>query len=137
MAEDTELALRMPPETEAVPEMLDRIEAYAETVELGPRVTQRLALLCEELVTNVATHAQGASFVSLRIWRAGDAVWLAVEDDGPAFDPLAQAAPDTELGVEEREIGGLGIHFVRSLVRQLDYLRQDGVNRLTAVLDAA
>ena len=66
--------------------------------------------------------------------RDADRLCLSVEDDGRAFDPLARAVPDTGLAVEEREIGGLGIHFVRSLVQDIAYERRGPLNRLTAIL---
>ncbi|ONG47422.1 hypothetical protein BKE38_23645 [Pseudoroseomonas deserti] len=132
----TQLALRLRPEAEAVPELLDRLEAFAEEAELSPGVAHRLALVAEELVANVAMHGVGASFVEVALRQAEGALLLDIVDDGPEFDPLAEAAPDTEAGIEEREIGGLGIHFVRKMVRSLDYRRQDGCNRLAAVLDA-
>ncbi|WP_165694273.1 ATP-binding protein [Teichococcus deserti] len=136
MAMSTQLALRLRPEAEAVPELLDRLEAFAEEAELSPGVAHRLALVAEELVANVAMHGVGASFVEVALRQAEGALLLDIVDDGPEFDPLAEAAPDTEAGIEEREIGGLGIHFVRKMVRSLDYRRQDGCNRLAAVLDA-
>ena len=55
---------------------------------------------------------------------------VVVSDDGPAFDPLAAAAPDTSLGVEERPIGGLGIALVRRLMDEVEYERRDGRNHL-------
>ena len=136
MAMSTQLALRLRPEAEAVPELLDRLEAFAEEAELPPGIAHRLALVAEELVANVAMHGQGASFVEVVLQQEGDGLHLLITDDGPAFDPLAEAAPDTDTALEEREIGGLGIHFVRKMVRSLDYRRQDGCNRLAAVLDA-
>ncbi|WP_159992342.1 ATP-binding protein [Roseomonas sp. 18066] len=136
MAMSTQLALRLRPEAEAVPELLDRLEAFAEEAALSPGVAHRLALVAEELVANVAMHGIGATFVEVALRQEGDALRLDIADDGPEFDPLAEAAPDTEAAIEEREIGGLGIHFVRKMVRSLDYRRQDGCNRLAAVLDA-
>ncbi|MBX3133508.1 MAG: ATP-binding protein [Gemmatimonadaceae bacterium] len=59
---------------------------------------------------------------------------------GAAFDPLARAAPDTTLSVEDRPIGGLGIHsIVRRLVDDVRY-RRDGDHNvvvLTKRLDDA
>ncbi|WBV41718.1 ATP-binding protein [Pseudoroseomonas cervicalis] len=137
MAQSTELALRLRPEAEAVPELLDRLEAFAEAAELAPGAAHRVALVAEELVANVAMHGEGASFVEVALRLQDGALHLGITDDGPAFDPLAEAAPDTAAGLEEREIGGLGIHFVRQMVRSLDYRRADGRNHLMAVLDAA
>jgi serine/threonine-protein kinase RsbW len=59
-----------------------------------------------------------------------------MEDDGPAFDPFSAAEPDTEADVETRDVGGLGVHFVRRMAREAAYERRDGLNRVTALLDA-
>jgi serine/threonine-protein kinase RsbW len=136
---DQKLVIRLEPRAEALSDMLDRLEAYAEEAELPQRVAYRLAIVCEELAANVAMHGAGgeggATYVEIAVERSGDGVALSVEDDGRPFDPLSQAKPDIGLGVEERAIGGLGIHFVRSLVGDISYRRLGRINRLTAVLD--
>jgi serine/threonine-protein kinase RsbW len=43
---------------------------------------------------------------------------------------------DTDLPLEEREIGGLGVHFAKVMTRELAYAREDGRNRVIAVFDA-
>jgi len=53
-----------------------------------------------------------------------------VEDDGQPFDPLAVPEPDTAKSLEERTIGGLGIHLVRKLMDNLEYKRQGERNLL-------
>jgi serine/threonine-protein kinase RsbW len=136
---DRKLVIHLEPRAEALSEMLDRLETYAAEIGLPSRVAYRLAVVCEELAANVAMHGAGgegcATYVEITVDRHGDDVRLSVEDNGRPFDPLAQAKPNTELKLEDRPIGGLGIHFVRSLVRDIAYQRLDGINRLTAVLD--
>jgi anti-sigma regulatory factor (Ser/Thr protein kinase) len=51
-------------------------------------------------------------------------------DRGSAFDPEAAPEPDLAAPLTERKIGGLGLHFVRSLSRIVEYRREDGWNRL-------
>jgi anti-sigma regulatory factor (Ser/Thr protein kinase) len=51
-----------------------------------------------------------------------------VEDDGRAFNPLDAPAPDLRLGVDERPIGGLGVHIVRSVMDALEYRRDNARN---------
>jgi anti-anti-sigma factor len=58
----------------------------------------------------------------------GELVRVTISDNGPPFDPLAFADPDTALSVEEREIGGLGIHLVRQMMDEVSYQRRDGEN---------
>ncbi|WP_052402126.1 ATP-binding protein [Muricoccus aerilatus] len=126
----------MPPAVEAVPALLDQLEAFAEASALSPRNAQHLVLVAEELAANVAMHATGATRLLVEVRREGPALHLLVEDDGPAFDPLSAAAPDLESGVEERDLGGLGVHFLRTLARNVSYERRGGLNRVTALLDA-
>ena len=90
----------------------------------------------DEVLANVVRHGlagRGDAEVALEIdFEPGDPprCELRVEDDGPAFDPLLAAPPDTSLGVDERPIGGLGIELVRRLMDEVQYERTDGRNRL-------
>jgi len=54
-----------------------------------------------------------------------------VSDDGAPFDPLSQPPPDIHAPAEDRKVGGLGIHLLRSLMDSVEYRRADGRNRLT------
>jgi serine/threonine-protein kinase RsbW len=54
-----------------------------------------------------------------------------VQDDGQPFNPLEVPEPDTTKPLEERAIGGLGIHIVRKLMDGLEYKRQGERNFLT------
>ena len=65
-------------------------------------------------------------------WRAGR-LRISFVDDGRPFDPLAFRGPDMEEATEERGIGGLGIHIVRSLAHQARYRREGGRNHLHLV----
>jgi anti-sigma regulatory factor (Ser/Thr protein kinase) len=60
-------------------------------------------------------------------------VTVIVTDDGTPFDPFARDAPDTTLPVEERPIGGLGIHLVGQLMDEVSYQRRDGHNVVVLV----
>ena len=135
------LALTIPPETEEVPRLLDALEVFAEEAGLSPKAAHRLAVVVEELAANVAMHGtggeDGATYIAVSVRQEADEVIATIEDDGRAFDPLAQATPDTESALEDRDIGGLGVHFVQQMTKTLRYSREDGLNRLTAVLDAA
>jgi anti-anti-sigma factor len=58
-------------------------------------------------------------------------VVLTITDDGIPFNPLTAAPPDLSLLLHEREIGGLGIHLVRSMFDEVTYHRDVGRNVLT------
>ena len=70
--------------------------------------------------------------IEIRLGRDGDVITIEVEDDGKAVRPAAaRSAPDTDAALEDREPGGLGIHFVRTLMDTVEYRRAAGRNRLT------
>ena len=61
-----------------------------------------------------------------------DRLTALIVDNGLAFDPLVEAeAPDTEASLEDRPIGGLGIHLVKSLMDSASYELSEDCNLLS------
>ena len=93
----------------------------------------KLHLILEELGLNAMTYG-GASSVRIIISEEADMVTVEISDDGGAFNPLNDAPqPDVNAALEDRSIGGLGIHLVRTLTNDLSYRREGGRNHLTLV----
>lgn len=106
--------------------------AFAEANELGEDLRRDASLVLDELLSNVVKYGRREELVpelelTLHV-PAGGGLELAVRDSGPAFDPLAAEAPATGAALEEREIGGLGLHLVRALAESVEYSRVDGRN---------
>lgn len=88
-------------------------------------------LAIEELVTNIVKYGYDDAAehrIVIRLELKMDALHLEIEDDGHAFNPFTLPEPDTTLPAEAREIGGLGIHFVRKLLDHHGYRRENGRN---------
>jgi len=130
------LSLDIEPKPEALPPAQAEIERYAEEADLPPKSSYALQLCLEELLTNIVNHGQARAPIALRIEKSGEALQVDILDDGPAFDPTAAAAPDLDADIEERAIGGLGIHLIRTLAERFDYARDGARNRVTLVLKA-
>lgn len=118
---------------EEFPTVLSAAETYLASHDVPPAALAALMVALDEIVSNALDHGGAAGripriTVSFNVG-AGQ-VDGEVTDDGPAFDPLTAAPPDTALSVEDRAIGGLGIHLVRSLMDEVSYRRDEGVNRL-------
>jgi anti-sigma regulatory factor (Ser/Thr protein kinase) len=69
----------------------------------------------------------------VRLWRRPGRLCLEIEDDGRPFDPTVHAPPDTNAPLDQRKIGGLGIHFIRQTMDVMSYQRRDNHNVLTLV----
>lgn len=93
-----------------------------------------LNLVAEECFVNVVGHGyrdQGQHRIELSMEIQDGTLTMILEDDAAAFDPLSVAAFDPETPLEQRPVGGLGIHLMRSLMDDLQYQRVGGINRLT------
>lgn len=126
------------------PEELTRLAAkvatFAETHTLPPRAAMHLDMAVEEIVSNAIKYgftgmAQRDDAIELSLTLAGDSVEIRIADRGRPFDPLSQAPePDTGAGIEDRPVGGLGIHIVKAVMTGLRYTRVDDRNVLDMTL---
>lgn len=109
-------------------------EQFGAEAQLPDEDVMTINLVLDEIVANVIENAYedtNEHEILVSLTRDGDTVTVRVEDDGRAFDPLQVAPPDLDLPIEERPVGGLGIHIVRSVMEAVDYERRDGRNILT------
>ena len=109
-------------------------KSFYEKMNLEKSLARQLRLAVEEAVVNVIEYAYPAGTEgSVDITMMSDGHWLKVviDDSGVAFDPTVEKKADTTLSVEERRIGGLGIHLVRELMDSINYERVNGHNILT------
>jgi anti-sigma regulatory factor (Ser/Thr protein kinase) len=113
--------------------LLDAVEAFGNEHALGPDLVHRLSLALDEVVANVVRHAYdeaGAERIDVRLWLEGGLVVAEVEDRGRPFDPLRAPAPDLDAKVEDRPVGGLGLHLLRAVMDRLSYERRGNRNIL-------
>lgn len=95
-----------------------------------------LVLAVNEAVTNVLLHGYDdhPGAVSLCVEAEGQDLLVRLSDDAPLFDPTTVPTPDINLPLEDRPLGGLGVHMMRQLSDELIYQLDDtGKNELTFV----
>lgn len=95
------------------------------------------SLVLDELITNVVSYGYGDTEeheIHITLSEKDGLLVVTMEDDGVAFDPFSEApAPDLDADLQDREVGGLGVHFAKSLVSEYTYERRDGRNLITLV----
>ena len=105
--------------------------------DLAPALAARIHLALEEAVSNVIMYAypEGtAGNMVLDAVRDGNRLQFTLVDRGKAFDPTTVPEANPEAPLEERPVGGLGIHLVRSIMDSISYSRLDGKNVLTMII---
>ena len=95
----------------------------------------KLQLASEEALMNIFSYAypdDAPGDVTVRcLCRNEDELLISFEDMGDAFDVLSVEDPDTELSLEDRNIGGLGIFFIKQMTDAVWYTRKENKNILT------
>jgi len=110
------------------------LESVAENWEIPPALTLNLNLVLEELVTNIIFYGftdTNEHTIRIHLTLETTDLTIVVTDDAIAFNPLQAAEPDINQALEERAIGGLGIHLVRKIMDDVCYERVDEKNILT------
>jgi sigma-B regulation protein RsbU (phosphoserine phosphatase) len=95
-----------------------------------------LNLALEEAVVNVINYAYpegDTGVISLTAESRDNSIIFTLTDSGTPFDPTAVAEPNLQASLDERQIGGLGIHLVRNIMASVSYRRVDLFNELTMV----
>ena len=116
-----------------IPRVAEMVEALGTRHALAAEVVYDVQLALEEILTNAITHGYPDGLphrISIRLTVGEDAVTAEVEDDGAAFNLLEAPRPNLTKNLKDRPVGGLGIHFVRTLMDTVEYSREEDRNRV-------
>lgn len=119
--------------------LADSVHDWAATCGLSERTRHQLGILLDELVANIVRHAytdHEDSRIEVAIRLEDAMVCVTLRDFGPPFDPTLLAPADTTPDVDERDFGGLGIHFVRRIANRFSYRRDGDANEVTFCLSS-
>lgn len=95
-----------------------------------------LNVVLEELLSNTIFYGfdDGQPHpIAIALAHDGNTVTLELSDDARPFDPLQVPPPAFDAPLDERRIGGLGIHLVREMMDSIEYEYRDGRNHLRLV----
>ena len=116
-----------------VVEAMDFVDSELVRHDFPADMRPELLIAMEETFVNIASYAykpDEEGDVTISVTVNGKAV-IRFEDMGQPFNPLESTDPDLDVPIMERELGGLGIHFVKNLMDKVEYLYADGKNILT------
>ena len=121
-------------ETDNLQEVIDFATGLLEEHECPMKVVMQMELVIEEIFVNVSNYAYrpdvGNVTLCFDFAENPAAVEITFIDSGKPYNPLEKEDPDTTLGIDEREIGGLGIFLVKKNVDDIAYEFTDGKNIL-------
>lgn len=116
-----------------------RIDSILEANDCPTKSKIQIDVAVDEIFSNIANYAYledgGTATIIADVYENDGEKYfkLIFKDGGIPFNPLDRPDPDITLGVDERQIGGLGIFMVKKTMDSVTYEYVDGCNILTLV----
>lgn len=110
------------------------IEKFAAENSIPQNVAYKVKLSLDELLTNTMTYGytEGEKRdMSVSLAVEDRALIIETRDNAVPFNPLEMDEPDINLSIDERPIGGLGIHIVQKMMDEISYRHEECWNILT------
>jgi len=87
------------------------------------KTTEEILLAVDEALTNIIRHAYGGKpgKMAVSVTTADNKIEIVLEDRGIKFDPTQVPSPE----LPRHKPGGLGIHFIRTIMDQMIYDDRD------------
>ncbi len=130
------LDLGIPNRLEEIDTVNRAFDEFAAERGLSERVRRSMKLVFDDLLNNVMSYAyedEADHEIQVHVELSSDRLAVRISDDGRPFNPFGRTAPDTALTLEQREIGGLGIHLVQNLMDEASYTRRTDRNVVVLV----
>lgn len=109
----------------------EKITQLCNNWKLSAYTCNRVNLVIEELISNTIFYGYIDTLehdIVLNLKCDKNAICIEIIDDAIEFVPFAQKSADTISDINERQVGGLGIHLVKNFTDVFTYLRENTKN---------
>ncbi len=126
-----QVSLKIRPALDELQQITAAVEDLAMKEQWSPDLEFKVNLVLDELGVNIVNYGGEVSVIEVSLSSEEESITIEITDDGRPFDPLNDAVePDTSAPIDERPIGGLGLFFVRTMMDEMHYRREQGKNHL-------
>lgn len=126
-------SMKLKPQLEEMKKIEDYLVEKLELNNASIKEINQFNIVIDEVFSNLVNYS-GCKEINLDITISNELVKLVFKDDGSKFNPLEDIKKvNINVGSEEREIGGLGIHIVRNIMDDISYEYRNNMNQLTIV----
>ncbi|MBQ0028431.1 MAG: ATP-binding protein [Lachnospiraceae bacterium] len=120
------------PSAELTAELTAKYEDALNAAGIPLKTVMNLCVVFDEIYANICKYSEATDLL-LTIEKNDESVRIIFDYNGVLFDPTKREEVDTTKSIEEREIGGLGIHIVKKMTDSMTYECENGRNRLTLI----
>jgi serine/threonine-protein kinase RsbW len=128
-----ELSLEFTNDLAELDNLSRNIENFCELTGLSRKNAFELNLIIDEVFTNIVSYGfndKKEHRIKIDIRIINGELTVRVEDDGAPFDPTTAPKTDLCCSIEDRKIGGLGLHLINQIMSRVIYKREKDKNIL-------
>ena len=121
-------------ELKNLPKIRRFIQESAGSQKIDSDTTYDIVLAVEEITSNIIVHGYNGARGNIEIEtkKEDGSIIVQVTDQAKPIDPTRLPPPDTNLPLEERPVGGMGVFLTKNLMDEVTYQQStSGENQLT------
>jgi len=118
---------------EHISEIAEMVETFGAAHGCPKPAINEVNVALDEILSNIINYGYDKGAVGeilVRLCFEPQIILVKVEDAAKPFDPTQAPLPELGVPLHTRKIGGLGIHFVKTLMDEIVYTRIHGKNQL-------
>lgn len=124
------MTINVPCREDQWPVLRNAIHFFGLCIGMERKALKKYEVAAEEAIVNILHYSQ-ANDIEIVLSSQDSAFTIQLMDDGLPFDPT-EHTPNNKT-IDERQIGGMGIHLIRQIVDEMHYERKKGKNILRMV----
>ena len=125
------LKIRIKNDIKQLADVTEATSVFYRKWQIPERVASSIDLALDEIINNIILYGYqdfGEHYIDVSIYFEKNYAVVEIVDDGREFNPLDVPIPDMTSEIEERPVGGLGIHLVRNMMDEIKYDRKEDKN---------
>lgn len=112
------------------------VEETVTALDINPNAVADIVLAVDEVVSNIVVHGYRGQPgpIEIEVKHDRDTLAICIRDEAFPFNPTSVPPPDLTLPLEQRAIGGIGIHLIRQVMEKVIHrITPQGGNELLLV----
>lgn len=129
--------IKFPSRTDNLEVIRDFIQRVALKAGFIQEDADQISLAVDEACTNIIKHAHNYNsrrMIDLAVVYDKKQIEIIITDKGKGFDPKKLEKPDLSKYIHEAKMGGLGIHLMKTLMDEVNYIFNPGIKNQVSLI---
>ena len=130
---DNQLIILIKNNLSELEKVVQLFDVFSKQNGLPIKIKHSADLVIDEVINNIITYGyadENEHDIDIKIFIKDEILNLQIVDDARKFNPLNNNEADTKSSIEERAIGGLGLHFIKKMMDEAIYKYENRKNIL-------